>query len=415
LAAAEPISAELSEGHGFPRSRILHVCLSNYYSDNHLYQENELIRQHVADGQEVLVVASTEVIGADGGYDYVAPDDYIGPEGARVIRLPYPGWLPPKLARKLRMHPNVYRTLADFRPHVILFHGSAGWELRTVARYVADHRNVTLYIDTHADHNNSARTWLSREILHKYYYGPILRSALPQAESLLCTTVETMAFARSLYDVPQAKLELFPLGGHPVPDCAYAERRRRGRAAYGVGPDQILIVQSGKQTRRKKLLQSLRALRTIADPRLRLVVAGVIEEDIAEEFAALRAADDRVTEAGWVNSEALTDLLCAADVYLQPGTQSVTMQHSLCCRCAVIVDDVPAHTALIATMDGASPATPTCRRSCHPLPPPTSRGWARPHTASPWTSSTIASWHGASIAAARPPHRSGRSGRPRGI
>ena len=28
---------------------------------------------------------------------------------------------------------------------------------------------------------------------------------------------------------------------------------------------------------------------------------------------------------------------------MQPGSQSATMQMSLCCRCAVILDDVPSH------------------------------------------------------------------------
>ena len=41
--------------------------------------------------------------------------------------------------------------------------------------------------------------------------------------------------------------------------------------------------------------------------------------------------------------EELNDLLCGTDVYLQPGTQSVTMQNSLCARCAVVIDDVPSH------------------------------------------------------------------------
>ena len=36
-------------------------------------------------------------------------------------------------------------------------------------------------------------------------------------------------------------------------------------------------------------------------------------------------------------------LLCMSDVYVQPGSQSVTMQLAVCCRCAVILDDVRSH------------------------------------------------------------------------
>ena len=58
---------------------------------------------------------------------------------------------------------------------------------------------------------------------------------------------------------------------------------------------------------------------------------------------ALVRKDDRIRFLGWKTPDELRDLLCAADVYVQPGTQSATMQMSLCCRCAVILDDVPSH------------------------------------------------------------------------
>ncbi|MDP0498440.1 MAG: glycosyl transferase family 1, partial [Verrucomicrobiota bacterium JB024] len=46
---------------------------------------------------------------------------------------------------------------------------------------------------------------------------------------------------------------------------------------------------------------------------------------------------------GWQSPEQLKALLCAADVYLQPGSQSSTMQTSLCCRCALILEDIEGH------------------------------------------------------------------------
>lgn len=59
------------------------------------------------------------------------------------------------------------------------------------------------------------------------------------------------------------------------------------------------------------------------------------------------AADPRVQFLGWKKAEDLYELLCAADVYVQPGTQSATMQISLCARCAVLLDDVPSHVPFV--------------------------------------------------------------------
>ena len=64
--------------------KIAHVCLSNFYIDRVGYQENELVRQHVEDGHDVVVIASTETYAADGTLTYVAPSTYCGGEGAQV-------------------------------------------------------------------------------------------------------------------------------------------------------------------------------------------------------------------------------------------------------------------------------------------------------------------------------------------
>ena len=68
--------------------RILHLCLSCFYIDDAGYQENHLVRQHVADGHEVLVIASTEIFDGKGGLGYAEPGSYIGSDGAKVIRIP---------------------------------------------------------------------------------------------------------------------------------------------------------------------------------------------------------------------------------------------------------------------------------------------------------------------------------------
>lgn len=323
--------------------RIVHLCLASVYVDGRSYQENELIRQHVADGHEVLVVASTENHDGDGRTVFVEPGEYVGDDGARVLRIPYDKLLPGRLGPKLRAHPNVRGILDDFAPDSILFHGLCGWELLTVANYGRDNPSVLVYADCHADWNNSARSFLSRELLHKWFYRSIIHRALPRLRKVLCTTPGVMDFVEEVYQVPRDRLELFPLAGHPVPDDKYGSARARGRARHEVQDDQILFVQSGKQTRRKKLLESLRAFAQVPDPRFRLVIVGSLFEDIRSEAEALIAADPRVLFAGWQSVAELNDLLCGADVYLQPGTQSVTMQNSLCARCAVVIDDVPSH------------------------------------------------------------------------
>ncbi len=226
---------------------------------------------------------------------------------------------------------------------MILFHGTSGWELFTASRYVKNHPNVLFYVDSHGDQNNSARTFFSREVLHKLYYGSILRRVMPRIAKILCVSLETMDFVEHTYGIPRNRLEFYPLGGHLLSTSDYESRRQLMRAQMNLAASDILLVQSGKQTRRKKLLESLEALSKHTSHRMRLVIAGTLDESIQLEAMERIGNDSRITYVGWKSPEELTNLLCAADVYLQPGTQSATMQHSLCCRCAVILDDVPSH------------------------------------------------------------------------
>lgn len=61
----------------------------------------------------------------------------------------------------------------------------------------------------------------------------------------------------------------------------------------------------------------------------------------------LSSADPRVQYLGWRTADELYRLLCAADVYVQPGSQSATMQMSLCARRPVVIADVPSHEPFV--------------------------------------------------------------------
>lgn len=323
--------------------KILHLCLSCFYVDSFSYQENELVRQCVSDGHEVEVIASTETFLDNGQLGYTLPGRYEGTDGAFVERLEYLAIFPHMLARKLRIHPGLYAKIDRFAPDVILFHGACGWEIRTAARYVRAHPHVRLYIDSHEDFVNSARGWASKWLLHYSYYRPILRSALDVAAKILPVSISCMEFIRDFYGVPQDRLEFFPLGGAVPDDGEYDTMRTNARRALGLADGDVLIVQSGKIDATKKLVEALEAFSKVDDAALHFVVPGLIQADVAARVQKLVEADPRVRLLGWKSADELRAILCAADVYCQPGTQSATMQMSVANRCAIILDDVASH------------------------------------------------------------------------
>lgn len=326
--------------------RIVHCCLSCFYIDDHAYQENMLVAEHVRLGHDVLVVASTESFSDSRQMTYLAPGDYLGSDGARVMRLPY-RIRPLRLGAKVRAYPGVRRILDEFRPDAIVFHGLCAWELITVAGFVRDNPATLFYVDSHEDHNNSARTILSRHLLHGIFYRSIIRTCSPQLRRILCVSTETMDFVARIYGIDRARLEYFPLGGTLWTDDDYLATRRRVREELGWTASLKVLLQSGKIDAAKRLDRTLDALERTPDESLRLVVAGQLMPDVAHALDARLDADPRIRRLGWVSPERLRDLLCAADVYVQPGSQSATMQMALCCRRPVVLDDVPSHRALV--------------------------------------------------------------------
>ena len=323
--------------------KILHACLSNFYIDDFLYQENCLIRQNVKDGHEVLVIASTETLEKSGKLKYLKPSTYKGSDGAVVKRISYTSLLPKYLSRKLRIHPTFENEIYKFKPQVILFHGCCGYEILSVSKYKKNNPEVFLYVDSHEDFYNSARGIISRYILHKVIYKYFFLKALINVEKVLCVSTETIDFLKLLYGAPEEKLEFFPLGGFILPKNIRMQYRQSIRKSYGLETDNFVFLQSGKMNSRKKLVESLKEFSKLFDKKLKFIIVGSLVTSIRHEVYELIQKDKRIMFLGWKSPEELTKLLCATDVYLQPGTQSVTMQQALCTGCKVILDDVPAH------------------------------------------------------------------------
>lgn len=323
--------------------KILHVCLSCFYIDSAGYQENLLVKQNVSDGHDVLVIASTEIFTKEGSLTYTEPKKYVGSDGAVVIRIPYVKWLPHGIARKLRIHNGLETLITEFEPDVILFHGTTGNEIVTVSKYVKLHPEVIFYADCHEDFYNSARNIVSKYVLHGLFYRNRLKKALPQIRKIFCVNIEAIDYLRKMHGVTKDKIEFFPLGGFVLTEKEILTNRFAVRSKLGANRESFIFLQSGKMTPAKKLLLSLQSFTRLPGENLRFWIAGLLTDAVRTEIEDMIKSDARICFLGWQSTENLTKIMCAVDVYVQPGTQSASMQNALCCGCPVIIYDYPGH------------------------------------------------------------------------
>lgn len=322
--------------------KIMHLMLANFYIDGYNYQENVLPRVNKEDGHDVKIVASTETFINNTELGYITPGKYFTYDGIEVVRLPYKRSLFPFWERKRRAYIGLQEELKKFKPDVIVCHSTQFKDLDIVSDYKKTYPEVKVFADSHADYFNTATSFLSKNILHKMYYVPIIKRNLNTLEKVLCVSKSCKEFMRDFYKVPEDKLEDFLLGGIVEEAENYQKIRKQYRDKLCVADGDIVIMHSGKLDKLKKTRELISAFGKIQSEKLNLIIIGSVPEENAELIDLIKS-DSRIQYLGWKNSEELMGYLAAADIYAQPGTQSATMQNAACLNNAMMLYPYDAH------------------------------------------------------------------------
>ncbi|KKB45025.1 glycosyltransferase family 4 protein [Bacillus thermotolerans] len=327
--------------------KIVHLCLASFYIEGFGYQENLIPKYNKKDGHEVTIIASTETFIDNKQLGYLEPCEYINEDQIKVIRLPYRKILPQILMRKVRLYPKLYKILTDEKPDVILFHGPQSGELLTVARYKKNNPHVKLYVDNHADEGNSAKGYFSRVLLHDFYYRGVLQRSLPVIDKVFYVTYERKLFLEKHYNVPKSKMEFYPLGGEVIEREEREIYRIEKRKELGYTDKDIVLIHAGKMDRLKKTIDIVNNFSSVADERLKLVIIGSFTDEVKKEITPLIKKDKRIAYLGWKVTDELTKYFCASDLYVQPGTHTVLMEHATCCSLPVVVANLESYKLLL--------------------------------------------------------------------
>ncbi len=322
--------------------KIIHIGLVGPFTENMTYQGNQLSDQNAKDRHNVTFIASCSKF-YKGEIVYGLPEDYFMDNGVRLIRLEYIKILNSFISKKIRKVKNLYLLLEEIKPDVIFFHDIGTWEILSVAKYKEYHPSVKLYVDSHADANNSAKNFISKYFLHKLFYRAIFRKSLPSIDKVFYLSFECGEFLKSMYHVPKEKMEFYPLGGIIFSKEERHIKREKIRNSLELNDNQVLFIHSGKMDKYKRTADILKSFSKVKSDKIRLVIIGSMTMDVREAVEPLIEADFRVFFAGWKTADELLEYLCAADVYVQPGGQSATLQNAICCGCSIMIYPYKSH------------------------------------------------------------------------
>lgn len=311
------------------KQKVLHLCLASFFVDNYSYQENLITKYHQALGYEVEVIASREIFDNSGQFVlYQGPEEYKNEYDIRVVRLNYRN--PIRIWRVLRRYVGLAGRLEDAAPDIIFIHGCQFMDIDVVVRYLKKHKGVRVYVDNHADFNNSARNFLSKNILHKIIWKRCAHRIEPYTNKFYGVQPARVDFLKDVYKLPDEKCELLIMGADDdkAEEALKPEVRKARREEYGVSDGDFVIVTGGKIDHNKpQVLTLMKAVNEMNNDCVKLIVFGNVSPQLKEEFDRLLGKN--VKFVGWRKADDIYTDFSAADLVAFPGLHSVLWEEAV--------------------------------------------------------------------------------------
>ncbi len=247
---------------------------------------------------------------------------YINEYGIPVTRLEYKN---SKFSKRLRQYEGIYEAISKAKPDIIFIHGCQFLDIKYVVKYAEFNPDVKIYVDNHADFSNSARNFLSKNILHKMIWKYCAHQIEPHIIKFYGVLPARVDFLKDIYKVSESKVELLVMGAddEKVEAAKNPNIRKAIREKYHINDDDFLIITGGKIDRAKKqTLLLMEAVKRIKRENVKLIVFGSVIDELKDEVSDFLDGN-KVQYIGWVKSEESYKYFASSDLVVFPGRHSV--------------------------------------------------------------------------------------------
>lgn len=304
--------------------KIIHICLTGGYTENSNYQENYLTKFQALSGNDVYII-TTQYCWHENIWEICKKTEYYNTYGVYIIRLPYKWNLPYKINTYLGVFSGLYPKLKEIGPDLIFIHNLQFQDIKLIKKYKKNYPEVEIVADNHSDFSNSARNWLSKNILYKFYWRNIAKSIEPYVKKFYGVIPARVDFLKNVYLISPQKTDLLMMGADD--DLVYkvsdGKAKEEFRKKYHIEKDDFLIITGGKiDSFKKQTLLLMEAVRNILDSRVKLCVFGSIEKNMQKDVERY-CTDLKIQYIGWIKPEETYKVFSAADLVVFPGRHSV--------------------------------------------------------------------------------------------
>ena len=304
--------------------KIVNICLNSVVTKGFSYQDNLLSKYQHKLGNDVTIITNLYYYDQHGQLLKLDKRIQEYDQGVKIIRIPNKHGTTFKSTFK--RYVNFISILEQEKPDIIFLHSCQFVDVNQVVKYVKKHKNVTLYVDNHADYSNSARSWLSKNVLHKIIWRHYAKIINPYVKKFYGVLPARVDFLIDLYKLPQNKCELLVMGADDelVKKSKLLNLRNEIRAKYKILNDDFLIVTGGKiDLEKKQTILLMEAVKKISNPKIKLIFFGSVVKELKPRIEKLTQDCDNILYIGWISSELSYDYFEAADLVVFPGRHSV--------------------------------------------------------------------------------------------
>lgn len=316
--------------------KICHVCLCGYFSEGFGYQDNLMVEENIKNGNEVSVIASQYQMEENGSISKEEKGIYKYKRGLTLYRIPFVFDGLSVLNNKIRKYKGLYKILVEINPDIIFVHGLQFVDIKEVVKYKKRHKNINVYADNHASIHNSAKNLFSKYILHRLIYKHFIQQSKDSFIKIFNVTYDCETFIKENYKIHE-KLHLLPLCGKFIDNSKIKEIRKEIRNKHNIDENQNLYIHAGKLDKAKKTIETMKMFNEENENSI-LFIVGSVSSEIEKEFHEILLTSNNIKYLGWKSSEELINYLCATDIFIQIGSQSILFQQAISCENMIILD-----------------------------------------------------------------------------
>ena len=317
---------------------ICHISLNGPYNDGWNYQENLLPKYHSKMGLEVHQIISSYMWCGTKLSKYSGEMRYTNSDGVKLYRcIEKKGFLGMK---RFDRFPELFSLLCQINPDIIFVHDMQFLDIKTIVKYLKKcGRHVTTYVDNHSDFYNSAKNWISKNILHRLIWKRMAHLIEPYTKKFYGVLPARVDFLVNFYKLPQKKCELLLLGA----DDEQLNSLNDNISITDLHPElnihtgDIVFVTGGKiDSNKSQVINLMKAFSEFKNNKQKLLIFGTVSDELKDDFYNLISNNKNISFVGWCSSIEIYKLFRAADIVLFPGLHSVLWEQAVACGKACV-------------------------------------------------------------------------------